>query len=60
MSPLTPRERWFAVLNRQKPDRLPMDYWGTPEATEKLKRHLGCAAEWQVFERLHIDRMVQV
>ncbi|MCK6579581.1 MAG: uroporphyrinogen-III decarboxylase-like protein [Anaerolineae bacterium] len=60
MSVLTPRERWFAVLNRQPPDRLPMDYWGTPEATERLKRHLGCATEWQVFERLHIDRMVQV
>ena len=38
---LTPRERWVAVLTRQKPDRVPMDYWGTPEATARLIRHLG-------------------
>ncbi len=57
---MTPRERWLAVMNREKPDRVPMDYWATPEATEKLKRHLGCGDEQAVFERLHIDRMVGV
>ncbi|HOJ32212.1 MAG TPA: uroporphyrinogen decarboxylase family protein [Candidatus Hydrogenedentes bacterium] len=49
------RERWLAVLNRQKPDRIPMDYWGTAEATEKLCRHLGCDFE-EAARRLHIDR----
>jgi len=39
---MTPRERWLAVLNRQKPDRVPMDYWATPEATGKLMRYLKC------------------
>jgi uroporphyrinogen decarboxylase len=38
---MTPKERWLAVLNRQKPDRVPMDYWATPEATAKLIKHLG-------------------
>jgi uroporphyrinogen decarboxylase len=38
---MTPRERWLAVLTRQKPDRVPMDYWSTAEATAKLIRHLG-------------------
>ena len=33
---MTPRERWLAVLQRRKPDRVPMDYWSTPEFEEKL------------------------
>ena len=57
---MTPRERWLAVLNRQKPDRVPMDYWATAEATQKLKKHLGCADNQALFERLHIDRVFSV
>src|SRR5271169_1838630 len=55
---MTPRERWLAVLRRQKPDRVPMDYWATDEATAKLKKHLGCASSEEVFEQLHIDKVV--
>jgi len=57
---MTPRERWLAVLRREKPDRLPMDYWATGEATQKLMRHLGCASVEEMFDRLHIDRPVGV
>ena len=57
---MTPRERWLAVLNRQKPDRVPMDYWATSEATKKLMAYLGCEDEQTLFERLHIDRVVTV
>jgi uroporphyrinogen decarboxylase len=57
---MTPKERWLAVLTRTKPDRLPMDYWGTTEATRKVRRYLRCATQWQLFERLHIDRVVAV
>lgn len=57
---MTPKERWLAVLNRRPPDRMPMDYWGTEEATAKLLRHLGCADVWEMYERLHIDRVVTV
>jgi uroporphyrinogen decarboxylase len=57
---MTPKERWLAVLNRQKPDRLPLDYWATPEATNKLLGHLGCSTVWEMYERLHIDRVVSV
>jgi uroporphyrinogen decarboxylase len=53
---MSPRERWLAVLNRKKPDRVPMDYWATDEATTKLLKHLGCATEEQMFRRLHIDK----
>jgi len=52
---MTPRERWLAVLNRQKPDRVPMDYWATEEATEKLLLHLGCDYD-EMLNRLHIDK----
>jgi uroporphyrinogen decarboxylase len=38
---MTPKERWLAVLRREKPDRVPMDYWSTPEFSAKLIKHLG-------------------
>lgn len=53
---MTPKERWLAVLRREKPDRIPMDYWGTPEATEKIMQHLSCDTVDEMFARLHIDR----
>ena len=52
---MTPRERWLAVLQRRKPDRVPMDYWSTPEFEEKLKRHLGIADRWEMLKSLHVD-----
>ncbi|MFN2108846.1 MAG: uroporphyrinogen decarboxylase family protein [Anaerolineae bacterium] len=57
---MTPKERWLAVLRREKPDRIPMDYWGTPEATEKIMQHLGCDTVDEMFARLHIDRPLDV
>ncbi len=53
---MTPRERWQAVLSGHKPDRLPLDYWATPKADEKLRRHLGCSSRAELEARLHIDR----
>jgi uroporphyrinogen decarboxylase len=57
---MTPRERWLAVLRREKPDRVPMDYWGTPEATAKLLQHLGLSATEEMFARLHVDAPLNV
>ncbi|MCS6859345.1 MAG: hypothetical protein NZT92_03365 [Abditibacteriales bacterium] len=57
---MTPRERWLAVLRREKPDRVPMDYWATAEANQKLMQHLGCATMQEVFDRLHIDTPLTV
>lgn len=51
---MTGRERWLAVLNREKPDRVPMDYWATEEATRNLLNYLGCTFD-EMLERLHID-----
>ncbi|MGA2480086.1 MAG: uroporphyrinogen decarboxylase family protein [Spirochaetia bacterium] len=55
---MTSRERWLSVLRRQTPDRVPTDYWTTDEAREKLKRHLRCADDGEIFSRLHIDRKI--
>jgi len=52
---MTSRERWLAVLDGRKPDRVPMDYWATPEVTQRLLRDLGCADIDALYARLHID-----
>ncbi len=57
---MTPRERWLAVLQRRKPDRVPMDYWTTDEARDKLLRYLGLDDERAMLRRLHIDRPLTV
>jgi uroporphyrinogen decarboxylase len=57
-SPHDPQRALAGVLRGEKPDRLPMDYWGTPEATAKVTKYLGCTTDWEMFERLHIDRVV--
>ncbi len=57
---MTPRERWEAVLKRDKPDRIPMDYWATSEATEKLLKHLGCGTLEEALSKMHVDRPITV
>ncbi|MFH0963411.1 MAG: uroporphyrinogen decarboxylase family protein [Planctomycetota bacterium] len=57
---MTARERWEAVLDRRKPDRVPMDYWATPEADEKLMRHLRVNTIEEAHAKLHIDRPLTV
>jgi len=52
---MTPRERWTAVLEHRTPDRVPMDYWATDEATARLLKHLGRATREELLERLHVD-----
>jgi uroporphyrinogen decarboxylase len=57
---LTPQERWLSVFGRQKPDRVPMDYWATDETTLNLMKFLGCADKRQMLEKLHVDFVVEV
>jgi uroporphyrinogen decarboxylase len=52
---MTPRERWLCVLLRRRPDRLPMDYWATPEVTQSLMSHFGFSDLKDLYKRLHID-----
>ena len=57
---MSPRERWLAALWRKKPDRVPLDYGATAEATHKLSKHLGVGDEREMCDRLHIDPPVTV
>ena len=57
---MTPRERWLAVLTRRKPDRVPMDIWATDEALNKVKKHLGCENDKDLYLKLHIDKPFSV
>jgi uroporphyrinogen decarboxylase len=57
---MTPLERWLAVFERRKPDRVPMDYWGTEEATRALMRHLGCRTRREALRKLRVDYEVRV
>jgi uroporphyrinogen-III decarboxylase len=47
----TPRERWLSLLRGERPDRVPTDYWATPEVTARLMRDLGCATQEDLFRR---------
>lgn len=57
---MTPRERWLTVLTGGVPDRVPVDYRGTPEATARLIDHLKADSMDEVYRRLHIDPIVTV
>jgi uroporphyrinogen decarboxylase len=57
---MTPRERWLAVLRREKPDRVPMDYWATREASAKVRAYLGVSTNDELQKRLHIDAPVSI
>ena len=57
---MTPRDRWQAILERKRPDRVPMDYWGTPEITQALQKHLGCETRHEMLKILHVDFVIGV
>ena len=57
---MTPRERWLAVVQGELPDRVPMYYRATGEATDKLMAHLGCHTMSELLERLHVDSVAHV
>lgn len=52
---LTSRERWLALFAGERPDRVPTDYWATPEFDRKLKARLGCRTRRQMLDRLGVD-----
>lgn len=52
---MTPRERWLALFNKQKPDRIPTDIWATGEVYEKLHEHLGTTNLEELSLKLNID-----
>ncbi|HYK88912.1 MAG TPA: uroporphyrinogen decarboxylase family protein [Acidobacteriota bacterium] len=55
MDSLSPRERVFLALSHHDTDRVPVDLTATPEAWERLKRHLGIYDEEGVLRYLGVD-----
>jgi uroporphyrinogen decarboxylase len=57
---MTPRERWMAIFAREKPDRVPTDYWATDEVTERLQRELRCSNLEELYNKLNIDGVTRL
>lgn len=57
---MTPRERVLAAISHEKVDRVPCDFWGTPEVITMLKKHLGVSEELELWEKLGIDKIVDL
>ena len=38
---MTHKERILNAIEHKAIDRIPLDYWGTPEATNKIMKELG-------------------
>ena len=57
---MTSRERWLAVMRRERADRVPVDFEATGEAVQELLGHLGLPDLDTFLRRYHIDRPVCV
>ena len=57
---MTRRERILAAIRHQETDRLPTDYWGTPEATQKFMAALGVSSQRALWDRLGIDKIAWI
>ncbi|MCE5237358.1 hypothetical protein LLH23_02580, partial [bacterium] len=49
------RARVLTALFHQPPDRLPRDYWATPEVTQRLREHFGLPDRESLLRQLGID-----
>lgn len=52
---MLPRDRVMSSIKNQKTDRVPLDFWATPEMWEKLKSYFGTTHKSKVLEKLHVD-----
>lgn len=57
---MSSRERWRALFAGERPDRVPTDYWATPEFDRKLRRRLGCRTRRETLDRLGVDYEVRL
>lgn len=53
--PMTPRQRWLALLEGKSADCIPCDYQATEEVTARLLRELDCPDEEALYRKLGID-----
>jgi len=57
---MTHRERIIAAINHQETDRVPLDYWGVPEITEKLMAHYGVSDMTGLANAMDLDKIMGV
>lgn len=55
---MTGKQRWRAVLEGNRPDRVPCDYWGTAEITSRLMADLSCPTERDLWSKLGVDKCI--
>jgi len=55
-----PLERWQLVLNHEIPERVPTDFWSTPELLKRLLNDLKCVTEDDLWQLLKIDKLHSV
>ncbi len=49
------RERVALALAHKEPDRVPIDYWATPEVTARLLRRFALSTIEELLQRLDVD-----
>ena len=52
------KERVLAAVEHRRPDRLPVDFWGTPETWERLQAHLNLPNGEALLQALGVDLRV--
>jgi len=57
---MNPKERILNILERKQVDRMPVDVWHTPEIENMLKEHVGAADDFEMWEKLGLDKIVWV
>jgi len=55
---MTAKERVLSAINRERLDRIPCDYWGTQEVTNRLKKHFGVDKDLDLWKKLGIDKII--
>lgn len=49
------RERVMMAVNHREPDMVPIDYWATPEVTERLQQYYGLGDFEDLMRELEVD-----
>ncbi len=57
---MTHKERILAAIEHRAIDRVPIDYWGTPEATSKLMKGLNVKDFTSLINILDLDKIINI
>lgn len=58
MLEMTSRERIMAAINHEEVDRVPIDFWGVGEITQKLMKHFGVKDWVKLSPLMGIDKII--